>query len=277
MRIWQAGRRENADREAYGWLGRTLDQSTRSNPASVESDAVYVGAEETPFALWGRRASATSLSEAGDLTLDRATPPLGEADDKATGIASFVTQQSQSAFAAAEAFARDQRAASASRSAYPTSELGSRLGLVARLLRSGSPARVYYASQSGYDTHSEQLFPHANLLREFSDALQAFLDDLRTDQLDRRVVVLAFSEFGRRVAENDSKGTDHGAAGPVFVAGTPIKAGLYGDRGDLSRLVDGDVPMQVDFRRLYATLLDRWIGVPSEVVLGTRFEPLPFL
>jgi uncharacterized protein (DUF1501 family) len=277
MRVWQAGRREHADRESYGWLGRTLDQQAQGQAASIDSDAVYVGAEETPFALWGRRANATSLSEAGDLTLDRPTPPLGEAGDKTTGVASFITQQTQSAYAAAEAFARDERVASASRTAYPSSELASRLGLVAKLLRSGSSARVYYASQGGYDTHSAQLFTHANLLREFSEALKAFLDDLRTDQLDRRVVVLAFSEFGRRVAENDSKGTDHGAAGPVFVAGTPIKAGLYGDRDDLSKLVDGDVPMQVDFRRLYATLLDQWIGVPSEKILGARFEHLPLV
>ena len=93
-----------------------------------------------------------------------------------------------------------------------------------------APSRVYYTIQSGYDTHSTQLYAHARLLGEFAGAIKAFLDDLAANGLDDRVFVLAFSEFGRRVAENDSQGTDHGTAGPVFLAGSPVQGGLVGGR-----------------------------------------------
>jgi uncharacterized protein (DUF1501 family) len=86
--------------------------------------------------------------------------------------------------------------------------------------------------------------------------------------------VLAFSEFGRRVAENDSLGTDHGAAGPVLLAGKPLKGGLYGTSPDLSRLEAGDLPMTTDFRQIYATLLDEWLGISSQSILGESYRPL---
>jgi uncharacterized protein (DUF1501 family) len=111
-------------------------------------------------------------------------------------------------------------------------------------------------------------------LREFSDAVKAFLEDLRSARLDDRVVLLAFSEFGRRVQENDSQGTDHGTAGPVFVAGAAVTPGLVGALPDLADLEDGDLKMSVDFRSVYASLLDEWLCVNSESVLGTKFTRL---
>ena len=144
--------------------------------------------------------------------------------------------------------------------------------MVSQLLKSGSPARVYYTIQSGYDTHSTQLYAHAQLLGEFSSALKAFLDDLKAARLDDRVVVLAFSEFGRRVAENDSQGTDHGAAGPVFLAGSPVRGGLVGAPPDLVNLDSGDLRMQIDFRSVYAALLDNWLSVDSKEILGGSFD-----
>jgi uncharacterized protein (DUF1501 family) len=107
--------------------------------------------------------------------------------------------------------------------------------------------------------------------------MKAFLNDLKRAGLDDRVVVLAFSEFGRRVAENDSQGTDHGTAGPVFVAGQPVKAGLIGAAPNLADLQDGDLKTQHDFRQVYATLLDDWLGVSSGEVLGAKFERLQIL
>ena len=102
---------------------------------------------------------------------------------------------------------------------YPGTELANRLKLVARLLKGGYASRVFYTSQGGYDTHSQQSNTHFGLLNELSGALKAFLDDLAAAKLADRVLVLCFSEFGRRVLENGSAGTDHGAAGPVFLAG----------------------------------------------------------
>ncbi len=160
---------------------------------------------------------------------------------------------------------------------YPASELGKHLELVAQSIKAGAGARVYYAIQSGYDTHAVQLPAQAQLLGDFSRAIRAFLDDLAAAKLADGVVLMAFSEFGRRPTENGSLGTDHGTAGPVFLAGPRLKAGLIGETPRLGELVDGDLKWSIDFRRVYATLLDQWLGLPAETVLGQRFEPLPIL
>jgi uncharacterized protein (DUF1501 family) len=114
---------------------------------------------------------------------------------------------------------------------------------------------VFYTSQSGYDTHSAQLNTHFGLLNELSGALKAFFVDLAATELSDRVLVLCFSVFGRRVLENDSAGTDHGAAGPVFLAGTSVNDGLLGTYPSLADLDDGDLKPVIDFRRVYATIL----------------------
>jgi uncharacterized protein (DUF1501 family) len=160
---------------------------------------------------------------------------------------------------------------------YPDSDLAKHLELIARSIKAGAAARVYYAIQSGYDTHAVQLPTQSQLLGDFSRAIRAFLDDLAAAKRADGVVLLAFSEFGRRPAENGSLGTDHGTAGPVFLAGPKVRAGLVGQTPRLGDLVDGDLRWSIDFRRIYATLLDRWLGLPAETVLGRRFEPLPLL
>ena len=132
---------------------------------------------------------------------------------------------------------------------------------------------MFYASQGGYDTHSAQADSHRNLLREFSGAMKAFLDDLKTSQLAERVVVLAFSEFGRRVQENGSAGTDHGVAGPVFLAGSAVQGGFFGEHPSLSDLDQGDLKMSIDFRRVYATILKDWLGIEPAPVLGGTYAP----
>jgi uncharacterized protein (DUF1501 family) len=160
---------------------------------------------------------------------------------------------------------------------FPDSELGQHLELVARSIKAGSAARVYYTIQAGYDTHAVQLPTQGQLLGDFSRAIRAFLDDLAAAKQADRVVLLAFSEFGRRPAENGSLGTDHGTAGPVFLAGPKVRAGLFGHTPRLGELVDGDLKWSIDFRRVYATLLHNWLELPSETVLGQRFEHLPLL
>jgi uncharacterized protein (DUF1501 family) len=150
-----------------------------------------------------------------------------------------------------------------------------RLDLVARSIKAGSSARVYYALQSGYDTHAGQLPNHARLLGDFSGAVRAFLDDLSAARLDDLVVLMAFSEFGRRPRENGSLGTDHGTAGPLFLAGRPVRGGLVGATPRLGELVDGDLKWSIDFRSAYATILDGWGDISAETVLGGRFGRLP--
>ncbi len=160
---------------------------------------------------------------------------------------------------------------------YPSSQLGNSLNLVSRLIAGGLPSRVYYVSQGGFDTHANQVPAHDRLIGDLDAALSAFVADLKAQGNLGRVLVLSFSEFGRRVAENASAGTDHGAAAPLFVLGGGVKPGLYGAYPSLTDLHDGDLKFSTDFRSVYATALERWLGVPSEVVLGKKFPILPFI
>ncbi|WP_425398741.1 DUF1501 domain-containing protein [Aeoliella sp.] len=268
MKIWQTGSFDEADHDAYGWLGRAADRNSEST--------YYVGNGETPVALWGRKSQAIALAEADDLILEApstvsATPLGGDA------LHQYVSQEIATAYQSAARFQQQSVGSSAGEASYPNTQLASRLKLVSQLLKSGSPTRIYYATQSGYDTHSAQLYTHARLLREFSDAVAAFMDDLKQEGLGDRVVLMAFSEFGRRVKENDSKGTDHGTAGPVFLAGSAVQAGLFGAAPDLSSLDDGDLKAQFDFRQIYATLLSDWLDINPDRVLAGHHDKIPLL
>ncbi len=145
------------------------------------------------------------------------------------------------------------------------------------MIAGGLPTRVFYVSHGGYDTHQGQAGAHARLMREFNDALGAFCNDLKAQGNFGRVVIMTFSEFGRRVAQNASGGTDHGAAAPMFLLGGGLKGGFYGRYPSLTQLHDGDLMHNVDFRSVYASLLERWLQVPGEKVLGRRFPILPFV
>ena len=277
MRIWQTASMEDDAHNSYGWLGQTLDRAAMAHD-SGEAAAIYVGEEQTPVALWGRRSSATALSKVDDLTLKRevghSKPSQETPVNEASGLQQFVSRQVLSAYAAAEQFRRQELAISQNRpSKYPDNALAGRLELIARLLKSGSRSRVFYTAQSGYDTHASQLQTQANLLGELSSALKAFLDDLKEARLDDRVLVLAFSEFGRRVEENDSQGTDHGTAGPVLLAGPGVKPGLHGRSPSLSDLVAGDLKSSIDFREVYFTVLGKWLDLRAPDSL-TKFKEL---
>jgi uncharacterized protein (DUF1501 family) len=158
---------------------------------------------------------------------------------------------------------------------YPDTGVASKLRTIAQLLKVDLGARVYYTTQQGYDTHAGQSNTHYGLLRELSGAIKAFLDGLTSANLAERVTVLCFSEFGRRVAENSSAGTDHGTAGLVLLAGPRVRPGVHGSVPSLTDLVDGDPKISTDFRTVYAALLEDWLGLPSQTALGTRFEPMP--
>lgn len=161
---------------------------------------------------------------------------------------------------------------------YPQSGLARRLKLVAQMIAGKMPTRVYYASLGGFDTHANQKQSHANLLTEFSNAVEAFQRDLKEQGNDGRVVTMTFSEFGRRATENASQGTDHGAAAPMFVIGTPVKGGIYSKYPALADLdKGGDIKMTADFRSVYATILENWLGAKSQPILRKNFEKLAFL
>jgi uncharacterized protein (DUF1501 family) len=161
---------------------------------------------------------------------------------------------------------------------YPAFALAQKLKQIAQLIDAGLKTRIYYVSLDGFDTHARQLDGHAALLNELSAGVSAFVEDLdRRGQLDR-VLVLCFSEFGRRVRENASQGTDHGTAAPVFLAGGRVQPGILGAQPSLTDLdKEGDLKFHTDFRRLYATLLTQWLSCPVEPVLGKQYEPLAVL
>jgi uncharacterized protein (DUF1501 family) len=164
----------------------------------------------------------------------------------------------------------------ANQATYPVSPLANPLKLIARLIGGGLPTRVFYASQGGYDTHTNQTGTHERLLKDMADSMKAFVADLKAQGNFERVLIMTFSEFGRRVAENANGGTDHGAAAPMFVIGDKLKAGFLGSYPSLAPedLVNGDLKFTMDFRSVYAGVLEGWLNTPSAPVLGRKFEPV---
>jgi uncharacterized protein (DUF1501 family) len=160
---------------------------------------------------------------------------------------------------------------------YPQTALGDSLSLVGRMIAGGLPTRVYYVSQGGYDTHVNETPTHTRLMGELNNALVAFAQDMTAQGNFGRVLVMTFSEFGRRVTQNASNGTDHGAAAPMFVMGGAMKPGLIGAYPSLTNLFQGDLTYNVDFRGVYATILDKWLRAPSKEILGKQFEHVGIL
>ena len=273
MAIWHTARMK-PEKDSPGWLGRALDGGHA--PADGSPASALIGLGSPPRALRGERSLSAALAHLDDLVLNGATdprkalmptPPAGD-------VKAFVRRSMLDAYTTAERLKDAARIKDAG-AAYPGTGLSTRLRLIARLLKAGFGTRVYYTVQPGYDTHYSQLPQHANLLDELGGALRAFLDDLKNAKLDDRVIVLVFSEFGRRVAENGSLGTDHGTAGPVLLAGPRVKSGLVAETPSLLDLQEGDLRMGLDFRQVYATVLQDWLGLPARTALGSDFPRVP--
>ena len=156
---------------------------------------------------------------------------------------------------------------------YPNTGLANRLKLAAQLISAELGARIFYVSLDGFDTHANQLAAHGNLLKEVSDAMTAFFKDMSARGHKDRVLMMTFSEFGRRPYENGSKGTDHGAAAPMLLVGGKVNAGVVGDHPSLTDHQFGNLKHKIDFRQVYAAILDQWLGVTSKEVLGHSFKP----
>jgi uncharacterized protein (DUF1501 family) len=160
---------------------------------------------------------------------------------------------------------------------YPATPLGRSLSLAAQIVGSKLGTRVLYVQHGSFDTHVTQKQTQERLLGDFASAISAFYQDLAAHGNDKRVLTMTFSEFGRRVPENASRGTDHGEAAPVFLIGGGVKGGLYGQHPDLNRLNAGNLAFTTDFRQVYATVLERWMGRPSAAIVGGQFSMLPAL
>jgi len=278
MDIWHTCRRKSEQR-TDGWLGRFIESQKLSPGGDVP--AIHLGRDQQPFALTSQSIPVPTLTSLKDFQLQgrgreslqllmKRTP----ASPSENELLSFVQSSTASAIQASD---RVGEAAKGYRSsiAYPESDLAEKLRTIAQLIDAGLTTRVYYVQLDGFDTHAEQLLTHSILLRDWSNAVGAFVQDLDVHGHGERVCVLTFSEFGRRVKENASAGTDHGAAGPMFLCGGGLKAGMVGERPDLTNLLEGDLKHEHDFRRVYASVLQSWLGVNPDPILGDEFETLP--
>jgi len=278
----------------HGWVGRYFDHACKGADPTVgvalsrQSPQVFANANSLGISIQGGRGGAAAMMDdesgmymAGD-EADAAGGSIGSSPGMAAQeiqTVDFLERMAMNAQVGTEQIARLAKEGK-NETAYPNGGLSADLAMVARLIAGGMPTRIYYVSQGGYDTHRDQPNAHARLLGEFSTSMGAFIKDLKTQGNLDRVTVLTFSEFGRRVAENASQGTDHGAAAPAFIFGGKISPGLLGAAPLLGpdQLVNGDIAHQIDFRSLYASLLINWLGVPasaSPAILGGNFAPLP--
>ena len=165
---------------------------------------------------------------------------------------------------------------------YPDARIGERLAAVARLIKGDLGARIYLVSLGGFDTHAQQVDDHANLLDQLASSLSAFYADLKvSSDFADRTLTMTFSEFGRRIQENGSAGTDHGTAAPVFLFGPAAEGGLHGPEPDLGDLdPDGNLNHEIDFRQVYSSVLRSWFGLSESdaaLALGGSYDPLPIV
>jgi uncharacterized protein (DUF1501 family) len=272
--IWQSARLDARDHNGLGWIGRGLDGSPSTRDGAPA--AMLIGPDSPPPAIRGRRSVSAALDRLDEYALsekETGAKPVSSSTAE-DDLGRFLRRSLLDAYTTANRL-ESVAGAREGRGSYPESELARRLGLTARLIKAGLGTRVYYLEQGDYDTHGHQIARHAPLLEDLSASLKAFLDDLAASRLADRVAVMLFSEFGRRVQENGSMGTDHGTAGPVLLAGPCVRPGLVGTYPSLTDLADGDLKMTVDFRRVYATVLESWLGLPAKEALGGIFEPLP--
>jgi uncharacterized protein (DUF1501 family) len=285
MDIWQSG---SPDHPANtGWIGRWLD-ATRPDPLRV----VSVGATLPPLAV-GAKAAGVALpltsfeAPAGPLgagvrrlaAADPADPPVQAMAARATGTLLSATAAFGPPLDAARGGPHDDDddEKTTGASAGGQGGLARQLAVVSRCVRAGVPAQVYAVSLGGFDTHADEKGTQSRLLGELDSAVSGLLADLAQDPRGSKVVVAVYSEFGRRVAANASQGTDHGTAGPLLVAGQPVRGGFYGDQPRLTTLDAGDLKVTTDFRSVYGTLLERVLDTEAGRVLDSTRPTLEFV
>lgn len=299
--IWETADPNN--RSNTGWLGRYFDNQCeghdpmigvslrKTQPESfgaVENSGISLSAPELYRWIHGGDELATAeevfaglnapemMDLSGGAAGDSIKEVGGQGGIVAEDNASYLERVALSAQVSSDEVVKLARKHN-SKANYPASQLGQGLSLVGRMIAGGMPTRVYYVNHGGFDTHRQQEGRHDQLLAQMDGALKAFFADLKAQGNYKRVTVMTFSEFGRRVAQNASGGTDHGQGSCLFVAGGGVKGGLYGQHPSLTDLNRGDLKFTTDFRRVYATLLDGWLKTDSSKILGKPFEGLDFL
>jgi uncharacterized protein (DUF1501 family) len=284
MDIWQSA--SLAEELTEGWLGKSLVQM----PASP---AFHVAApnEQSWLALTGAPSKVPSLTSLQEFQLQTFAASRADHDRQRKLIELDAARRTPASDSSGRAalldFVRHTAVNTYANSRlhdlsqnyqpsvpYPDSGLAGRLKLVAQLIEADIGARIFYVTLNGFDTHANQLTIHANLLRELSEAATAFFKDMSARGHRDRVLLMTFSEFGRRAKENQSQGTDHGSAAPMFLIGGRVRPGVIGAHPSLSDLVMDKLRHHTDFRQVYAAVLEQWLGISSKPVLDGDFHPV---
>jgi len=295
MEIWQSGEPENTIKN--GWLGRYLESlydQGKGDLANKIGMAVGDGGQGGggPMAFWTSKTMVLSYSGGDQFQFkgDPAVPTDKEAQlaaakriyglTNSNSVADYIRTAALDALNASDSLDKIAKTYKTTAQYPQQNKFADRLKTVAGLLASDFGARVFFVpTDGGFDTHFNQLANHGRLLGQVSDGLAAFYKDLAEHGLADSVMTMTFSEFGRRVSENGSKGTDHGSAEPMFVISgkNAIKGGLYGQQPSLTDLDNGNMRSSTDFRSVYATLMKNWIGTDPASIVGGNFPTLDFV
>jgi uncharacterized protein (DUF1501 family) len=291
MDRWQAGE-VTAKVSGTGWLAKSVPDLAKGKGGGVP--VMHVGGEKLPLACRGTTQGVFTINQEQPFELKLGlSGSVEEAarkklladvaavrpDEKGDDLLPFVQRRHLQTYTSVEklkTILKDQ-ARDATRTGFGPASLYTKLDLVGRLIEQGFGTRVFYVAIDGFDTHSGQAQTQQNLFQQIDQAVAALFQRLQRNGDDERTLLMTFSEFGRRAAENGSKGTDHGSGSCLFVVGPGVKAGPCGRHPSLTDLVEGDLRFHTDFRRVYATLLDGWLNVDSRTVLGEKFERMSFL
>lgn len=277
MEIWQTATDSNKS-SSTGWIGRYLDSTCEGQPEPVAG--VALGGER-PQAFNGTKGLGVAFqdpetfgwNEGVGAARDENFRKLNAAYRPENDTLDFLRKVTANAVLSAD---RVQEVSKKYKGGveYPGDPFAVSLKTVAKMIAGGLPTRIYYVTLGGFDTHANQLGSHGGLMKRFSEGVAAFQRDLEKQGNADRVVTLTFSEFGRRVAENGSGGTDHGTAAPMFIIGNQINAGMAGRAPSLTDLDNGDLKFTTDFRSVYGSVLEQWLGSPSAAVLGRPFPQM---
>ncbi len=273
MDIWHSA--SNSDEFlTTGWIGRYLDSHCENPHSVLEID------RSLSLAVKGEEHNALATPNSMQLyntTRERYFQALVDGSTSiadSTGDLGFLYKTMADTYSSA-AYIRDTAKLYKQDYTYPKGQLAGRLRQTAQFINSGMQTRVYYVSMGGFDTHANQKGKHNNLLKQYSDSVSAFVADLKQQGTFDDTLIMTFSEFGRRVKQNASNGTDHGTANNVFLIGSKLKRpGIIDSTPNLTDLDRGDLRYKVDFRRLYADVLNQWLEVDSANVLGRMHKPL---
>lgn len=278
MDIWQTASDANQFLST-GWIGRYLD----SNCQTCQFPYTAIEVDDTlSLALKGSSKKGIALKDPAALYRNTNEPFFKSIlkndkehldEDNLGYLYKTMIETSSSA-----SYIQNTSKIYQSKAEYPNNGFANQLKTVSKFISSGLKTRVYYVSLSGFDTHVNQNQQQGRLLQQYAEGMNAFLKDLKANNRLDDTLVITFSEFGRRVEQNASNGTDHGTANNLFVFGGKLKKqGIYNAAPNLTELDNGDLKYKIDFRQVYGTILDKWLNVNNAEILNRHFNTMDFI